>query len=553
MKRRSMKLGAPGRFVVCATALLALGACVGKIGERDAGGAGPEAQPNAWSPAPAVLPRLTAVQYRNALVDLFGPDLPATPVEPDTNPYLFTSIGATSTSLSELGVQQLEEAATAVTAAVFGDAPRRRQLTGCESPDQTCVERFLETFGRRLYRRPLSAEERERWLGIAPAENGNDPWQGVGLMVAGMLQSPQFLYRPEVGEIDPDHPDRLRLTGWEMASRLSFLLWNTIPDDELLDSAERGDLVSQEGVEAQARRMIDHPRAREAVQEFFAQYFALGELEGKSRSIESYPAFSATLPESMRTEVKLLVDDLVQRRDSDVRAVFSTRRTFVNSELAALYGVEAPGASAIAFVPVELPDDGPRAGLLTLGAFLTMNAHETETSPTLRGKYLRERVLCQSVPPPPDDVNVDLTPEEGAPPATLRERLEEHRKNPACASCHGFIDPPGMLFENFDSIGAYRESDRGHPIDASGDLDGTPLAGAADLARQLENHPRVGQCIVTQLFRHAQGRLDAESEAGALEDLEDAFAAADYRFRELLVLLVTHPSFRAVAKGQVSP
>jgi hypothetical protein len=338
----------------------------------------------------------------------------------------------------------------------------------------------------------------------------------------------------------------LRYTGWEMASRLSFLLWNTTPDDALLDAAAAGELMDPAGLVAHAERLLADPRARAAVQDFFAQYFDLARLSGVERDPASYPAFSPTIAGSMRTEVQLLVDDFVFRRDADIRGVFGTRTTFVNDELAALYGVDAHGASAIAYVPVELPENGPRAGLLTLGAFLAMNAHETETSPTLRGKYVRERVLCQVVPPPPDDVDTQIDPSdmEGK---TLRERLEEHRENPSCAACHAFIDPPGFLFEHFDSIGAYRTEDNGWPIDASGDLDGIPLADARDLAEALKDDPRVGTCVVTQLLRHAHGRLEAQEERSIIDDLDARFEDEGYRFRALLLHVVSHDGFRFLA------
>jgi hypothetical protein len=244
----------------------------------------------------------------------------------------------------------------------------------------------------------------------------------------------------------------------------------------------------------------------------------------------------------------MLVDDVVFKNPGDARSIFSTRRTFVNADLAALYGVEAPGATATNFVEVELPADGPRAGILTLGAFLTMNAHETRTSPTARGKYVRERVLCQTVSPPPPDVDTTLDPvAPGTAPLTVREQLEEHRKNPACSSCHAFMDPPGFLFEHFDSIGAYRETQEGDlPIDSSGDLDGKALGEAKDLAAILENDARVGRCMVTQLYRHAQGRLDTSGEEVAIDDLDEKFAAASYDFRALVVELVTHDAFRYV-------
>jgi len=176
-----------------------------------------------------------------------------------------------------------------------------------------------------------------------------------------------------------------------------------------------------------------------------------------------------------------------------------------------------------------------------------MNAHETQTSPTARGKYIRERVLCQTVPPPPDDVDTSLDPPDGDDSQTVREQLAEHRENPQCAGCHAFTDPPGLVFEGFDSIGAHRTMEAGAPVDTSGDLDGEPLADARALAALLEDEPLVGHCMVTQLFRHAQSRLDTEGEAPLLDDLDARFAAADYDFQSLILEVVTHPGFRLVA------
>jgi hypothetical protein len=508
-----------------------------------------EGEPLVFDPAPAVLPRLTAEQYRNSLLQILGPGLPAVALEPDTNPYLFFNIGASTTTLSELGTQLYEEAADAITQAIFDDPARRLALVGCEpaAPGDQCVQGFLEDFGRRAYRRPLTPDELLRWQQITVQLAQPDAWEGLRLAVAGMLQSPHFVYRVELGEPDPARPDRLRYTSYEMASRLSFLLWNTTPDDELLDAAAGEALLTEAGLRQHAERMLADPRANAAIQEFFAQYFDLGRLGGIDRDTTTYPLFSPSLPASARTETQLLVDDFVFRRDADIRGIFGTRTTFVNEELAMLYGVEAPGASPIAFVPVELPEDGPRAGLLTLSAFLMMNAHETEPSPTRRGKYVRERVLCQTVMPPPDDVDTNI-PEEAGEARTLRERLEQHALNPACAGCHSFIDPPGFLFESFDSIGVFRTVDKdGYAIDASGDLDGVPLASATELGPLLAADPRVGKCVVEQLFRHAQGRLETEAEEDTLDDLVDRFADQGYRFRRLLLTLVTHEGFRTLA------
>ena len=526
----------------------AVQACVGDIGD------------NTFTPEPALevqleptkLARLTSAQYVNVVGDLFGGNLPTVVLQQDTNPYLFYSVGATTTPLSELGVQQLEEAADAITLAVFTNQQRRVELAGCEpqSPGDSCVADFLRDFGRRAFRRPLSEKEHSRWLTIATSLAEGDAWRGTRLAVAGMLQSPQMLYRVELTEADPEADPgagkRMRFTGYEMASRLSFVLWNSGPDAELLDAAERGDMVTDAGVRTQARRLLEHPRARKAVQDFFGQYFDLQRLDGVSRDQATYPTFTPTMSESMRQEVRLQVDDFVYRRQADIRQIFSTRRTFVNSDLAALYELDVEDASAIAYVPVELPEDGPRAGLLTLGAFLAMNAHATETSPTLRGKYVRERVLCQTVPAPPDDIDLDITQQTGD-PKTLRERLEAHRDNPECYGCHQFLDPPGFLFENFDSAGAYRTTENGYDIDATGDLDGTPLENARELAEMLSEDERVGHCIVQQLYRHAQGRLNTKAEKVSLDQLHTAFEASGFRFQELLVELVSHESFRFVA------
>ena len=552
----------PLRTALVLVAGLALAACTGSIGDNDPSSStnGPSAEDAIFEPAPAVLPRLTEIEYRNALADLLGPALPELAVEPDTNPHLFDSIGATSTSLSELGTQEYEENADAATWSVFSDPGKRAVLVGCEvtAPADACAKDFLARFGRKAFRRPLSDAELTRWLDasteLAQQNQSLSPtWEGVRLAVSGMLQSPSFIYRIELGEADPDHEGELRLTGFEMASRLSFLLWNTTPDDALLDAAAAGALDSEDGVKAAADRLLSSPRATVTIQKFFAQYLDLGRLDTVTRDAEAYPLFSDTMVASMRHEVELLVEDIVEHH-GDARSIFSTRHTFVNSELAALYGVSDQfsahgGVDATTFVPVDLDPNGKRAGLLTLGAYLTMNAHETRTSPTARGKFIRERVLCQDVPAPPPNVNTNLPPPpEGGDELTVRQQLEEHQNNPQCVSCHSFIDPPGFLFEHFDSIGQYRETEgKNLPIDSSGDLDGKPLADALDLAKILETDPRVGDCMVKQLYRDALGRLDTDGEAPALSELGAQFTSDGYDFRKLLVTLVTHESFRRLA------
>ncbi len=508
-----------------------------------------------FAPAGLVLPRLTASQYYDTLENLFGDPIPQMDLEADTNPYLFFTIGASTTTVSELGVQQYEESAHAIAEMVFGDAARATELMGCApaSPGDACVTGYLDHVGRRLFRRPMSGEEQMRWHGIANSLAGGDALRGVRYAIAGMLQSPLFLYRAELGEPDPADPSVRRYTGYEMASRLSFLLTNAAPSDELLDAAQRGELDDASGIHEHATRMLESEASRAAVQAFFAQYFDLVRLDRVERDPALHPSYTPTLISAMRTELELLVDDLVFRQDGDMRTLYSTRNTFVNDELASHYGLSAPSANAVTFVPVELPASGPRRGVLTLGAFLTMNAHQTETSPTLRGKFVRERVLCQTVLAPPDNVNLDLSQEMGETPRTLRERLEQHRDNPECSGCHAFLDPPGMFFEIFDGIGLHRTTEGGLPIDASGDLDGVPLADATALGDTLRDDVRVPRCMVKQLYRHANGRLEEEGELRQIVELSDAFAASGYRFQDLLLALATSEGFRTARPDGEAP
>ncbi|HRI67282.1 MAG TPA: DUF1592 domain-containing protein [Polyangium sp.] len=527
-----------------AAAISTLG-CYGILGDA---GEGPSERTLVLPPA--ALPRLTAEQYRNSLVELFGAAAPSGPLEGDTKPYLFYNIGASTTTLSELGVQLYEESADGLSHYAFADPARRAAFVGCEpaAPGDACVESFVRSFGRRVLRRPLTEVEVARWVNVSKTLADPDAWEGLRLAVSGLLQSPHFLYRVDLGTADEATGARRQLTGYEIASRLSFLLWNQGPNDALLDAAERGDLDTPEGITKAAEQLLDDPRSHRAVQAFFRQYLDLGRLEGITRNSATYPLFAPGITDAMRTEIEMLVEDLVFEQQADARSIFSTRMTYVNSDLAALYGIDAPGASKTEFVKVELPADGPRAGVLTSGAFLTMNAHESYTSPTARGKYVRERVLCLDVPAPPPGVDTSLDPVPmGEPPKTVRERMELHRTNPSCASCHSFIDPPGFLFEHFDSSGAYRTLQEGSlPIDSSGSLDGQPLTDARGLATVLETDERVGRCMVKQLYRHAQGRLETTGEALALDTLSDRFVAASFDFRSLLLELVTHDAFRFV-------
>jgi len=529
---------------------LLLVACSSEPGKETS--AAPSAHPSDSDPgelgfAPGAFPRLTSAQYQRALDSLLGDTDPAE-LQPDTYPYLFATIGAATDALSEQGVQQVEEAAANAAFTVFTDPVRRESLVGCipERAGDRCVRTFLTDFGRRAWRRPLEDWELDRWVGVATDLSEGDPWLGLQLATAGLLQSPWMVYRVERGRPHPTEAGLLLLDDYEVATRMALLLWDDIPDDVLLDAASEGELSTPTGRRSHAARMLADPRADTAVLDFFVQYLDLDRLDSASPDPALFPAFTDSLRVAMKNEVLLLVDDIVNRRQADARSLFSARRAYVNDELAAHYGLSTDGLSPLSYAPVDLPQDGERAGILGLGAFLTMNAHATSTSPTLRGKYILERVLCVDVPPPPDSVDLDFT-EESAEAASLRDQLERHRDDPACSACHLLMDPPGFLFEHFDPTGAWRDTDNGVPIDASGELSGVDLSGAGDLGDLLADHPDVGPCMVRQLFRHAHARLDTSADEVTLSQLSTTFADKGHRFRDLLVELVVHDSFVVVA------
>ncbi|MBI5515136.1 MAG: DUF1592 domain-containing protein [Deltaproteobacteria bacterium] len=510
--------------------------------ERDAG-ASPEPPLPPFQAAPGTLHRLTARQYRNAVRDLLGAVTPPADLDVDTSLHGFTSVGASQVDVNPRAAELYEAAALDLSGQAFNDAARRVALVGCEPSraDDDCARGFLARFGRRAFRRPLTGEETGRYVGLSlrTATVFNDPWAGLRYAVAGLLQSPHFLYRVELGQ-GPSEPQGRRYSDFEVASRLSFFLWDSTPDEALLDAAAAGSLGTREGVRGQARRLLQAPAARPAVQHFFAEWLKLERLDTLSRDPGVYPQFTPSLAASMREELLRVVDELVFTRDADLRELFDGRTTFVNPELARLYnlsGVLGPG-----FERVTFPEGSPRSGVLTSAGFLSLNAHETVTSPTRRGRFVRQFLLCQELRDPPADV--PPLPPPGGVPTTLRQRLEVHRTAASCAGCHALMDPLGFAFENFDPIGAYRTTDNGLPVDPRGTFEGAPFRSARELGSLLRRDPRTSACVTRMLYRHATGHRETEGEARVLASLSEAFTRNDHRLRELLVELVASDGFR---------
>lgn len=570
-----------------AVAALALCACdtVGTIGEAPADFVRPEpeAPPPPFAPAPAQLLRLTTSQYRNVVHDVFGDDVQvAVAIEPDTRVAGFTSVGAGEYTVSRGAAGRYEDQALEVAGAVMGPGAgaARATLAGCTPEgvtDATCAGSFIARYGRLLYRRSLTAEESARLLTLAndSATARSDFYAGLEMVVAALLQSPHFLYRHELGALVDDtgaEPAGYReLRGTELASRLSFFLWDTAPDAQLLEDAETGALDTPEGREAVVRRMVDDPRARRGLRVFFADMLELFKLDQLSKDRETFPHFTPELRASAREETLRTIEHHVFDADADYRDLMTTPTTFIDRRLAAVYDVPAPATEG--FGRFEHPARSMRRGLLGQWSFLAMNAHATHSSPTRRGQFVRMKLLCTEVPPPPANVAVELDPTD--PSLSARDRLAEHRVNPVCASCHSLMDPIGLGFENFDGIGRYSEEDwrfryqdgalvrdengdpvrvRGPELDVSGDVDGVPYETPIELTEALRNHPDLTRCVTSRLYSHATGHAVRRSEAAQVVELHDRFLGSGFRLKELLVQVALSVGFRQASglRGDVA-
>lgn len=495
----------------------------------------PPVQLPAFEPGAVTLHRLTNGQYRNSLRDLLGEAAPeAADLEPDTSLHGFSTVGATELTVSPRGAELYEQVALQAGAAAD---------TGCGAGDAGCLRGWLEPFARRAWRRPAADDELASLIALAATVDESLPGQGAAHMIAAVLQSPWFLFRVEQGEPDPDSVSGgLRFSSWEMATRLSYALWESTPDDALLDAAAQGELTEDAGLRAQATRLLQSPRARRGIARFFEEHLTLDRLGAMTKDPSLFPQMSPTLAASMRQEILDVIDWLTFEEDGDFLDVLTTTTTFVDGELAALYGLPWPGEGS--GHRVEHPAGSPRGGLLGMAGLLALNAHPAATSPTLRGRFVQQNLRCVDIPPPPPGVVTSLEATADGAPLTVREKLEAHRADPACAGCHSAMDPLGIGLESFDAIGAYRTTEAGRPVDARSELDGVVFDGPAQLGRLLRDDPKVSACVARRFYRYATGRLESRAEERPIRALAEQFAAAGRSIRQLVLDTVLSDGFR---------
>jgi hypothetical protein len=493
-------------------------------------------------PTTPVVRRLTETQYEASLLHLFGEGLVMpNSLEPDQAVEGFLSVGSAKTSISPRGAELYESGAYLVAEQVVTEPFRERWMV-CEpqQTDEDCAWDNLEALAYRAWRRPVESEEVASLVDVASlaAETLGDFHDGMTYGVAAVLQSPSFLFRVENGE--PSGSAGQRYTDYEMASRLSFFLWNGPPDDPLLEAAHAGELVEEDALAKHVQRMLEDDKLGRGIRNVFYELYTLYELDELSKDPTVFPHMTEDVGPSAQEETLHLIEQFALS-DHDFLDLLTTKTTYINRTLAAIYAIQAPEREG--FGEITFPSDDPRTGLLGHTSILAQHSHAVSTSPTLRGKFIRETLLCHAIPDPPADLNTSI-PEPSDENPTLRDRVQQHLEVEYCAACHVLTDPIGLGLENFDGLGRFRTTENGYLIDASGDLDGEVFSDVPSLASVLRDHGDVGPCLTENLYRYAVGRPQTSGELDLLDSLATRFTRQEHALRDLMRDIVMSEGFR---------
>jgi hypothetical protein len=533
-----------------------LTSCVGQLGSAGSDSEETEVSKESLCVVDTPIRRLTRFEYNNTVRDLLGDTTsPANVLPPEEEVHGFDNQAAALT-VSELLAEQYLKVAEGVSERATADLSVL--LPSCDPVamgDDACSAEFIESFVTRAFRRPITTEERARLqslfdLALADPDMGTFR-DGAALVIQAVLQSPHFLYRPEFGGATPVNADVVPLDSWEIATKLSYMLWNTMPDDELFAAAEAGELATKEQIAAQAQRMLLDEKAGDAVRNFHRQWLRLVHLDTVSKDTIVYPTYNDGVRDLWKEEIERFIEHVVLTDDGSLGTLLTAPYSFANAELAGFYGASVVGEAPQTEVFEQVAMDPARhAGLLTQGALMGVHAEGNQSSPVFRGKFVREQLLCQTLPLPPADLVI--TPPELDPTKTTREQYEEIGANPDCAGCHSLMNPLGFGFENFDGVGLWRDTQNGKPIDPSGEINNTEslngtFMGPVELANKLASSEEVATCVSSQWFRFSYNRTvtSADSEEGCgLDVANQAFADSGFNLRELIVALTQTDTFR---------
>ena len=491
------------------------------------------------------LRRLTIYEYDNTVRDLLGESSrPGQMLPQEAITHGFRN-NADAATVDEGLVDRYRAAAELMSVRASTSMATLAECDPAAAGEDVCALSFVKKFGRRAWRRPLQDDETVTLLNLyKTGRQGGTFASGIALVTQALLQSAPFLYRIELGLPAGAEGKLTRLSSWETASRLSYLLWGSMPDAELFAVAERGQLETPAQIRLQAKRMLAQAPAKAQVAAFHTQWLSLDEIDHAEKDSKAFPNYTPAIADLFRTETARFLDHVLWDGAGSGGAwqdLLTAPFTFADPVLAKYYGLPSPRTNTFERVSLE---GTSRLGLLTQGAFLASQAKANQTSPVLRGKFVRERLLCQQLPPPPPDVETKAP--EPDPGLTTRERFAQHSTQPACAGCHKLMDPIGLGFENFDAAAGWRTTENGKPIDASGDVTSSDVdgafTGAPDLVSRLGRSEDVRQCLGLQWFRFSFGRLEQESDACSLAAIVEKLGPGSTT-EDLLLAVVASDAF----------
>lgn len=519
--------------------------------------------PLASASADVTFVRLTAAQYERSIHAIFGNNIEvdAGTVDGGFRDNGLLAVGDRKLTVTSAGIERYEATAQKIVSQVL--APRNLATfmpcapKATARPDDTCARKMVNELGPLLFRRALRSGEANPYVRTArlAAEKTKDFYTGLSFAMVELLLSPEFLLRVERSERDPANAARRRLDAYSMASRLSFFLWDSAPDKQLLAAAASGKLKTEAGLKEEVERMLGSPRVEHGMRSYFSDMLAFANFATLSKDTNLYPKFTKHVEDDAREQTLRTIVDQLFKQDGDYRDLYTTRRTFLTPELAALYDVPLVRrqelGGAVPWESFEFPENDNRVGILTHVSFLALNSHPGTTSPTLRGKAIRENLLCQRVPPPPG--NVDFTAVEDASHPnfrTVRQRLDAHRANPVCAGCHRITDPIGYSMEKFDSSGVKRTHENGALIDTAGELNGKKFDDVPQLMAILRDDPSLSKCLISRAFSYGTARTPDREETAWLNTVYDDLAKNGVKWRALMRHITTNAHFYSVAASE---
>ena len=493
----------------------------------------------------AGLRRLSEQEYRNSIADIFGKDIAVQGMfEPQVRMGGLVATSTAVLSVTPAGFASFSKMADGIAIQVTSEKFRGK-LVSCSpksasAADDACAADFFNHYGLLLFRRPLTSDELKARVNLARAmtKSTGDFYKGLRYGLAELLQSPNFLFRKEM---TVKAGGSYALEPYSRATRLSYLMWDTTPDSELLHAAETGELNTAAGLEKQVNRLVASPRLDNGMRAFFADMLELDTFDTVSKDALIYPKWGGAMAPSAREETLRSSIDLALHENGDLRDLMTTRKTFINRSLAALYDVDFTFDSE--WMPYEFPADSGRSGVVTQVSMLSMFSHPGQSSPTKRGVALMDIFLCEPTPTPPANVDFSIINDTKGSLKTVRERLMAHATTPTCASCHTHSDPIGLSLEGFDTIGQRRLSENGQLIDLSAKLQGKSFKDGTGLGQYLHDNPKYPACLARKLYAYATGVNSEDVEPSALKAAYKGFTDSGYRMRALLKGMVESPDF----------